>query len=119
MNVPFAVKNDFDHSETLAAHIERRLGSALRRHALHVRRVDVRLSDANGPRHGANDKVTQIDISLHPSGQIVTSAGADDVYASVSKAAVRAREALARHVGQRQRNGRRRTKPTTLASGPP
>jgi putative sigma-54 modulation protein len=102
------VKSSFEFSPALSAHIERRIDHALRAHAAHINCVVLRLSDVNGPRHGADDKLTRIDITLNPSGNVVTSARSDDVYVSVTRAALRARAALRRRVEQLDERARPR-----------
>ena len=107
MVVSPAVKSSFQYSAALGAHIERRIDQALRTYAGHIRSVEVRLSDANGPRHGASDKVVRVDVILNPTGSMVTTAASDDLYVSVSRAASRARTAVARHIQQLEQRGRR------------
>jgi putative sigma-54 modulation protein len=112
MTISLGVKSSFEFSPALSAHIENRINHALHAHAAHIKCVVLRLSDVNGPRHGADDKLTRIDISLNPSGNVVTSATSDDVYVSVTRAASRARAALGRRVQQlkqRARTARRLT----------
>lgn len=106
MRIPIEVKNSFQHSDSLDAHIERRIDSALRPHAQHIRKVDLRLLDANGPRRGPNDKVARIAVRLAPSGRVIATASAGDLYLSVSRAAARARTAVDRYVTRLQRRAR-------------
>jgi putative sigma-54 modulation protein len=108
MAIALGVKSSFEFSPALSAHIERRIDHALRAHAAHIKCVVLRLSDVNGPRHGADDKLTRIDITLNPSGSVITSARSDDVYVSVTRAASRARAALGRRVQQLQQRARLR-----------
>jgi len=107
MNIPISIRNEFDASEALDQHIARRLDSALRMHQRYVQRVDVRLSDVNGPRKGPADKVALIEIALRPFGEIVAKAEAEDVYKSVTTAAARAKQALSRFAGRLERQARR------------
>jgi ribosome-associated translation inhibitor RaiA len=107
MLIPCEVKTTFDRSQPLDAHVARRLTTALHPYARHVERVEVRLTDANGPRVCPRDKVAMVEITLKHSGSIVAKATASDVYASVSRAADRARSALSRHVGRLIGRGRR------------
>jgi len=114
MDIPISIRNEFDPSEALDQHIARRLESAIRTHQRYVQRVDVRLSDANGPRKGPADKVTLIEIALKPFGEIVARAENADLYKSVTEAAARAKHALSRHAGRLERQERRpRTVPLT------
>ena len=107
MQIPISVRNEFDPSEALDQHIARRLGSAIRTHQRYVQRIDLRLSDVNGPRRGPADKVALIEISLRPFGEIVARGEAEDVYKSVTAAAARAKEALSRYAGRLERQERR------------
>jgi ribosome-associated translation inhibitor RaiA len=107
MEIPISIRNEFDPSVALDRHIARRLESALRTHQRFVQRVDVRLSDVNGPRKGPADKVALIEIALRPFGEIVTRGEAEDVYKSVTDAAARAKHALSRYAGRLERQGRR------------
>jgi ribosome-associated translation inhibitor RaiA len=108
MTIPCEVKTSFDRSAPLNAHIARRLGTALHGFAHCIERVEVRLSDTNGPRVGPADKVTLVAISLRPSGQVIAKAAASNLYASVSRAATRARSGVVRHVNKVAARGRRR-----------
>ena len=97
MTAHISVRSSFDYSETLREHIERRVTAALRAHAAQVEDIVLRLSDANGPRGGANDKVVRISINVKPSGRIDASAASSDIYASVDRASGRLRAALQHH----------------------
>jgi hypothetical protein len=98
MDIPIDVKNSFQHSDSLDAHIARRIYAALRPHAPHIRRIDLRLLDANGPRRGRNDKIARLVVTMAPSGRVMASGAAGDVYVSVTRAAARARAAVDRYV---------------------
>jgi ribosome-associated translation inhibitor RaiA len=100
MTIPISVKNAFDPSDALDQHIERHVETIVRRHHRFVQRIDVRLSDVNGPRKGAADKLTVIEIALKPSGEIVARGESEDIYKSVTSASGRALEALRRHAGR-------------------
>lgn len=98
MRIPVNVKSEFDRSEVLDAHIARRLDATLGAFAPHIRAVEVRLSDVNGPRHGRDDKVANVEVALERSGHVVASAAHADLYASVSRALLRARSRVARRI---------------------
>jgi ribosome-associated translation inhibitor RaiA len=107
MNIPISIRNEFDRSEALDQHISKRLDSALRMHERYVHRVELRLTDANGPRKGPADKVTLIEIALRPFGEIVAKGESADIYKSVTTATARAKQALSRHAGRLERQARR------------
>jgi hypothetical protein len=100
MDIPIRIRYPFTPSDALDRHIERCLDQALRTHRLNVRRVDVHLADANGPKRGPTDKVTVIEIALRPFGAVISRGRASDVYDSVHKAAVRAKHALGRQASR-------------------
>jgi len=106
MTISLGVKSSFQFSPALTAHIERRIHHALHAHGAHIASVALRLSDVNGPRHGANDKLTRIDIRLRPSGSVMASARSDDIYVSVTRAATRARAALSKRIRQLKERAR-------------
>jgi ribosome-associated translation inhibitor RaiA len=101
MTIPHDVKTRFDRSSALDAHIARRLGAELHGVAHRIDHVEVRLSDANGPRVGDRDKIALVAVSLRPSGQVIAKASASDLYDSVSQAVSRARSAVVRQVHRR------------------
>ena len=107
MDIPISIRNGFDASDALDQHITRRLDSALRTHQRYVHRVEVRLSDANGPRKGPDDKVALIEIALKPFGEIVATGEDADVYRSVTTAAARAKQALSRYASRLDRQEKR------------
>ena len=115
MEIPISVRTEFDASEALDQHVSKRLDAALRSHHRYVQKVDIRLSDANGPRKGPADKVALIEIALRPFGEIVAKAEDADIYRSVTIAAARVKEALSRHADKIARSSRR-PKPDVLAS---
>ena len=108
MATSLEVKSSFEFSPALSAHIQRRIDHALRAHAAHIKFVVVRLSDINGPRHGADDKLARIEITLNPSGTVVTSARSEDVYVSVTRAIARARAAVRSRIQQLKEHARPR-----------
>ena len=114
MDIPISIRNGFDASDALVQHITRRVDSALRTHQRYVHRVEVRLSDANGPRKGPDDKVALIEIALKPFGEIVATAEDADVYRSVTTAAARAKQALSRYASRLGRVSRRRRALVTM-----
>lgn len=81
----------------LRQHIERRVLFALGWADYQVRKVDVRLSDLNGPR-GGEDKRCQIQIVAAGIPEILIQDVETDVYVAIDRAADRAGRALARRL---------------------
>ena len=91
---------DFSLTRAMRAHIERRLGFALKAGYEHVKRVLVRLSDVNGPR-GGNDKRCQLEVLL-PGQTVVVKDTRADLYVAIDRAASRARHGVKRWMGRRR-----------------
>lgn len=92
------------HSESLVEWATRRVDHLLRRFGGQVRRLELRITDTNGPRRGGVDKRCQV-IAIGP--QIGTVRVAEihaDPYASVELAVYRARRSIGRAL-QRGRSG--------------
>jgi ribosome-associated translation inhibitor RaiA len=83
---------------------ERRMAFALGRFGARISAVTVWLSDADGPRRGA-DKVCRVQVAL-ASGQTVRIEDVDaDLYAAIARAADRAGRATARVLARRRDQG--------------
>lgn len=80
---------DFPLTEALGAHIERRINFVLSSRFDQIRRIEVRLSDINGPRGGL-DKRCQIQISLPRMRDIVIEDTETDLYVAIDRAVDRA-----------------------------
>jgi ribosome-associated translation inhibitor RaiA len=112
MAIAIDVKTSFQHSDALDAFIRERITHALKPHAPRIRRVDIRLTDANGPRGGEADKVTTIDVLLNPRGELVTTGRAGDIYDSVTQAIAIARAAILRRLERRVSRSRKPARAT-------
>ena len=86
---------NLDSSPALRAHVERRLGFALRRFGDRVRSVTVRLADLNGPRGGV-DKECRIVMQTRGGGRVLARARRSDLYDAASEAVGRLDEACGR-----------------------
>ena len=93
---PLTIHTNLHHSSPLRTHIERCLTRALRPFRAQVDRVEVWLADANGRKHGPADKRVRVGLTLVHGGRLVAAAASDDFYASVARAAARARTVLVR-----------------------
>jgi putative sigma-54 modulation protein len=92
-------------SDALRAYMERRLGFALQGIETHLKTVEVRLSDVNGPRGGV-DKSCAITVALRRLGVVFASARGVDAYATVDHAASRIHAVLTRRLSRRRGNRR-------------
>jgi ribosomal subunit interface protein len=104
MRIEIQARN-FSLTNALRNHIQRRLGSALSARADHIQRVQVRLSDINGPR-GGDDKCCLIQITLPRMADVVIENTEDNLYNAIDRAAERVSRTLTRKLG-RQRNIKR------------
>ncbi|MEZ5542425.1 MAG: HPF/RaiA family ribosome-associated protein [Pseudomonadota bacterium] len=87
----------FPLTDPLAAHVQKRLGYALGRSAGKVRRVEVRLSDLNGPRGGI-DKRCLVEVRLDKQSPVVVEDVQSELYAAIDRATGRAGRAVIRRV---------------------
>lgn len=94
----------FDLTGALRDHVSRRLAHACGHLGDRVRRVEVVLSDENGPR-GGRDKRCR--VRLVPAGlpAVHVLEQQEDLYAAIDRALARAAHALARRNGRRIRQG--------------
>lgn len=81
--------------------ISRRLQFGLGRFARRLRRVDVTLSDVNGPK-GGNDIQCRVKLLLNRKGELVVSDTSETVEAAISSVTARAAMAVNRLVGRHQ-----------------
>ena len=91
-------------SSLLADYAERRVDFALRRFAHLVRRVTLRLTDDNGPRHGVDVRCVMTVELAHGSPLFVETRSAWPTSA-ISDAARRAREMVRRRRGRARARG--------------
>lgn len=95
---------NYELTDELKDHIERRLRFALGRFADRMGRLTIRISDVNGPRGGI-DKHCRIAMALIPRGVVRVECTGDDPFALVADATKRARRSV-RRVLERRRRGR-------------
>lgn len=87
MNISIQCRG-FSLTEALDSHVQQRLAFTLARAAGRLRRIDVRLSDINGPRGGV-DKRCMIEAHLAGRTVVVVEEVQADMYAAIDRAADR------------------------------
>ena len=92
---------NFQLTEALRNHIERRLGFALSSLDDHIQRVLVWLSDINGPRGGA-DKCCHIQVVSTRHADVVIKDTEVDLYTAIDRAADRAGRTVARRLARQR-----------------
>lgn len=85
----------------LREHAERRLRFGLTYAVEHIQRIEVRLSDINGPRGGA-DKRCSIVVTLEKLPEVVIEDIESDLYAAIDRAADRSSRAVARRLERKR-----------------
>ncbi|HHJ16919.1 MAG TPA: HPF/RaiA family ribosome-associated protein [Gammaproteobacteria bacterium] len=100
MQIDIQARN-FQLTEALSNHTERRLGFALSARDDHIQRVIVRLSDINGPRGGV-DKHCHIQVVLAHMPDVVIEDTEADLYAAIDRAADRAGRTVARRLARQR-----------------
>lgn len=98
MNLELRVSN-LQSSDSLEAHVVRKLDFAARGFAGRVERVLVRLTDMNGPKGGI-DKRCRMAAKLAGIPSIIVEATDDDAYVAVTRAAARLHERIARAISK-------------------
>ncbi len=101
------VSNGFDLTAALREFVDRRLTAALDQHSNHVRRVQVRLEDVNGPRGGVDKRCAVIVHLLQRSAARVQTKRAD-LYDAITDTAHKLREIVGRRIERRQERQRGR-----------
>jgi putative sigma-54 modulation protein len=87
----------FSLTSAIAGHVRKRLDFLLGRGIRRLRRVDVTLSDTNGPRGGV-DKRCQIKVSLDGLRPVVIEDVQTDLYMAIDRAASRASRTVVRRI---------------------
>lgn len=90
---------DFLLTSGLRTHVERRVQFSLSRFRDRLRRIDVRLSDLNGPRGGV-DKRCRMMLRLQGMPDIVVDDTEADMYAAIHRSAERAQQTLSRQLAR-------------------
>lgn len=93
-------------TDSISGWIQRSLLAALHPHEPHVGRVQVRLRDLNGP-HGGDDMECDVIVYLQGKRVVVVREHDADLYAAISVAAARLKNAVSRRLDR----GRRRRRP--------
>jgi ribosomal subunit interface protein len=103
---------NFKVGEELREHIDRRLQFALGKFDPEIERVDVGLSDVNGPK-GGQDKHCRIVAKTRGFGSVVVEDADGDFYAVVSRAADRLGHTIGRTLDKKRnpKGARRRSSP--------
>ncbi|MFG0252595.1 MAG: HPF/RaiA family ribosome-associated protein, partial [Phycisphaerales bacterium JB038] len=78
-------------------HVERCLRAALERHAPHIRRVEVVMTDINGPR-GGRDQLCRVRVGLNRGGTLHMSKLGHDFYSNVNHLSSALKRAVARRL---------------------
>ena len=104
MQIDIQARN-FLLTKALRGHVERRLNFALNTREDHIQRINVRLSDVNGPR-GGEDKLCHIQVVLPHLADVVIEDTEEDLYAAIDRAANRAGRTVGRRLTRQRDMGR-------------
>ena len=103
----YVFSNDFILSSELKDFITDKVKKTYSRFELIINKIEVRLSDENGPK-GGEDKSCTIQICTNNFQDIVIKDTEADVYAAVSRCIARAKRTLARRLKHSQTFGKKR-----------
>jgi len=99
----------FDLTGALRERVKKRIGLILGNTGYPITRIDVRLSDINGPKGGIDKKCKiHIHLSGHPS--VVVTDIQRDLYHAIDRAASRAMRTVRRRLSQKSFNAARRSR---------
>lgn len=98
-----------DTTEALEDHVRQRFTAALNQHDKHVTQVVVRLTDINGPKGGV-DKVCKVHVRLDGRDDLRIEEVNEDMYASISLAADRVKQAAGRQLDRKYDHHKRSNK---------
>jgi ribosomal subunit interface protein len=104
MNVDVQTRS-FSLTSALRRYVKKRLSNLINTRDDHVRRINVRLSDINGP-HGGIDKRCHVHLIVPHLADIVIEETQDNMYSAIDRAVDRAKEVLQRRIS-RQRDRKR------------
>lgn len=100
-------------TQAISEHIDKRIRFALARIGHRLRRVEVRLSDINGPRGGVDKRcLIEVRIDRHP--PIVVTDVQSDLYTSINRASARAGRTVMRRLELDNRRHRPVVIPQTI-----
>ncbi len=107
MQVQLNAGQGVELSEALEGHIHQQLRSVERRFGERLTRIEVYLTDVNGPKGGAN-KLCKLEARPRGQGPMVAESLHEDAYAAVSSASRRLESVLSSHYGKLEKrpNGR-------------
>jgi len=104
MQIEIQARN-FPLTLALRRHVKRRLDFALSTRYEHIQRIQVRLSDINGPR-GGKDKCCHIQVTLPRLADVVIEDTESNLYVAIDHAAERTSRTIARRLGRKRDNSR-------------
>ncbi|WP_455367128.1 HPF/RaiA family ribosome-associated protein [Kaarinaea lacus] len=111
MQIEIQARN-FPLTHAIRGHVKRRLGFALSSRYDQIDRIQVRLSDINGPR-GGKDKCCHIQVILPQLADVVIEDTESNLYVAIDRAADRASRTVARRL-TRQRDKAMRSLPPKI-----
>lgn len=89
--------HDFSLTGALKSHVDSKIRLALGRYTERIQRVDITLTDINGPR-GGEDMRCQLVIKPEGMASFVVQETAEDLYSAISIAAHRAKRSMERQM---------------------
>ena len=100
MKIQVNTDKNIEGKEQLAAYVESIVKEGLSRHAEHITRVEVHLSDENGSKEGTEDKRCLIEVKVEKLDPIVASALALTLHKAVDGATAKIKSALDTRIGK-------------------
>ena len=92
----------FSLTDALKQYVKRRINFSLSTKSEHINKVDIRLSDINGPR-GGTDKRCHLHVVLKGMPDVVIEDTQTDMYNAIDRACERASRTVVRKIGRQQK----------------
>lgn len=92
---------NFQMSDSLGDHAQRRLHAALDRFESNISWVNLRLTDDHGKRHGPTMHCC-IEAAVRGAGSVMVEQDADDLFAAIDRAAGRMKRTVRRCINRRR-----------------
>jgi putative sigma-54 modulation protein len=92
-------------SDSVRAHMARRMQFSLRRFALRIIKVTVQIAGINGPK-GVHEKQCRVQVRLRPRGTLFAEYTDENLYAAIDRASVFVERSVIRAIQRIQKLGR-------------
>jgi ribosome-associated translation inhibitor RaiA len=119
MQIQINTDNNIEGHEDLFVHIRTVVDGALGHESGHITRVEVHLTDENGPKSGPRAMRCAMEARLERHQPLNVTSDATSIHQAIAGAADKLRHLVERTLGKERDERRQRTDPTVGEAGPP